>query len=170
MGVLNPSDFGALQLRRRTVVVALVSFERFEWPAPLFPPIVGDALREMMSDRGSRGANNWKSIANEIAPTLVSGNRNHGGAHLGPTRVGKAWASPGVNDPVRIDAAPPAKFVDMPKLTIPMCAVIQGFPRDWVFSGGKAATYRQVGTAFPPPVAAAVGRCIHAAFRDSPSN
>jgi hypothetical protein len=39
-----------------------------------------------------------------------------------------------------------------------MCAVLQGFPKDWVFSGGKTAAYRQVGNAFPPPVAAAAGQ------------
>jgi len=41
----------------------------------------------------------------------------------------------------------------MPKLTVPMAALIQGFPPDWHFTGGKTAAYRQVGNAFPPPVA-----------------
>jgi DNA (cytosine-5)-methyltransferase 1 len=41
-----------------------------------------------------------------------------------------------------------------------MVARLQGFPDNWEFSGKKTNSYRQVGNAFPPPVAAAVGRKI----------
>jgi DNA (cytosine-5)-methyltransferase 1 len=55
----------------------------------------------------------------------------------------------------------------MPKLTVPMVARIQGFDPGWTFVGGKTASYRQVGNAFPPPVATAVGRAIYAALTAS---
>jgi len=45
-----------------------------------------------------------------------------------------------------------------------MTARIQGFPDDWQFSGKKTSSYRQVGNAFPPPVAFAVGKQIHEAL------
>jgi DNA (cytosine-5)-methyltransferase 1 len=51
-----------------------------------------------------------------------------------------------------------------PKLTVTQAALIQGFPDDWKFAGRKTAAYRQVGNAFPPPVAQAVGEQIYAAF------
>ncbi|MFB8104574.1 DNA cytosine methyltransferase [Streptomyces sp. NPDC056007] len=47
-----------------------------------------------------------------------------------------------------------------PMLTVDQAAVIQGFPDNWKFTGGKTAQYRQVGNAFPPPVAHAVGKAI----------
>ena len=50
----------------------------------------------------------------------------------------------------------------MPRLTVRMVARIQGFAADWIFTGGKTASYRQVGNAFPPPVARAVGLSISA--------
>jgi DNA (cytosine-5)-methyltransferase 1 len=50
-----------------------------------------------------------------------------------------------------------------------MAAKLQGFPDDWQFTGGKTAAYRQVGNAFPPPVARAVAiqvrRCLEARAR-----
>jgi DNA (cytosine-5)-methyltransferase 1 len=48
-----------------------------------------------------------------------------------------------------------------PKLTLKMVAKIQGFPDPWEFKGGKTSSYRQIGNAFPPPVAKAVGLSIY---------
>jgi DNA (cytosine-5)-methyltransferase 1 len=38
-----------------------------------------------------------------------------------------------------------------------MVARLQGFPDAWTFSGRKTNAYRQIGNAFPPPVATALG-------------
>jgi DNA (cytosine-5)-methyltransferase 1 len=48
----------------------------------------------------------------------------------------------------------------MPLLTVRMAARIQGFPDWWEFYGKKTPAYRQVGNAFPPPVAKAIGQQI----------
>lgn len=62
------------------------------------------------------------------------------------------------------DELPGPGFVGMPKLTTAQTALLQGFPTDWEFQGRKTSAYRQVGNAFPPPVAAAVGRALREAF------
>ncbi|WP_405614357.1 DNA cytosine methyltransferase [Streptomyces sp. NBC_00076] len=106
-----------------------------------------------------------------VAPTLVGGSRKHGGADLGPTRAKRAWAAMGVdamgvaND--REDCDPERDLFRQagPMLTVEQAAIIQGFPRGWEFQGKKTARYRQVGNAFPPPVAEAVGRAIAAVLR-----
>lgn len=157
--LLNASDFGVPQLRPRVIFVAIRNeyVHNWSWPEALnAPPTVGEALYDMMRANGWRGAKKWKSIANEIAPTLVGGSLKHGGPDLGPTRARKEWATLGV-DGLGLADAPPAKdFVGAPRLTVAMAARLQGFPSDWEFTGGKTASYRQVGNAFPPPVAAAV--------------
>ena len=60
--------------------------------------------------------------------------------------------------------APDPDFVGMPRLTIRMTARIQGFPDSWKFAGLKTATYRQIGNAFPPPVANAVATQLRTAI------
>jgi DNA (cytosine-5)-methyltransferase 1 len=62
------------------------------------------------------------------------------------------------------DNAPGGDFMGMPRLTVRMAARIQGFPDDWKISGKKTAAYRQVGNAFPPPVAHAIGVQVYAAL------
>jgi DNA (cytosine-5)-methyltransferase 1 len=63
-----------------------------------------------------------------------------------------------------VDAPPSADFVGMPRLTVRMAARLQGFPDSWLFTGKKTSAYRQVGNAFPPPVAQAVGESVAAAL------
>lgn len=110
------------------------------------------------------GANAWKAQANTIALTLVGGSKKHGGPDLGPTRAKKAWASIGVCG-MGIASNPPAEFYEgMPKLTAQMAARIQGFSDNWQFHGKKTAAYRQIGNAFPPPVACAVATQIFKAL------
>jgi DNA (cytosine-5)-methyltransferase 1 len=52
----------------------------------------------------------------------------------------------------------------MPRLTVAMVARLQGFPPEWQFYGRKTTAYRQVGNAFPPPVACAVATRLRAAL------
>lgn len=167
--LLEAHQHGVPQLRPRSILVAtrFDIWDDFEWPEPSqSAPSVGEALVELMAESGWRGAEEWAAQADGIAPTLVGGSKKHGGADLGPTRAKRAWAERhGVNALGVADAPPSPDFAGMPKLTVKMAAVIQGFPADWVFAGRKTASYRQVGNAFPPPVAAAVGRQISRALK-----
>lgn len=162
--LFNAADFGVPQLRPRVVIVALRHDIKdvFEWPVPqtFDAPTVGETLLDLMSARGWKGAKKWAERANDIAPTLVGGSKKHGGPDLGPTRAKQAWASLGVNGLSIAEEAPDYDFVGMPRLTVRMAARIQGFDDAWEFSGRKTAAYRQVGNAFPPPVAAAVAQKI----------
>ncbi len=160
--LLNASDFGVSQLRPRVVFVGIRKdlADRFDWPSvgTRVPATVGELLYDLMAANGWRGAAAWRDKANSIAPTLVGGSTKHGGPDLGPTRAKRAWAALGIDGHGIADEAPESDFVGMPRLTIRMTARIQGFPDTWVFAGRKTASYRQIGNAFPPPVAEAVAR------------
>ena len=167
--LLNASDYGVPQLRPRVVIVAIekTRADLFDWPEPNKhnPPTVGETLRDLMAARGWRGADDWAAKADEIAPTIVGGSKKHGGPDLGPTRARAAWATLGVEGRTIAPEAPDPFHNGMPRLTVPMVARIQGFPDDWHFTGAKTNAYRQVGNAFPPPVAEAVSRQIAKALR-----
>ena len=158
--LMNASDFGVPQLRPRVVFVALRReySGSFAWPGQMatVAPTVGETLHDLMAANGWPGAKAWSDAANEIAPTVVGGSLKHGGPDLGPTRARRAWATLGVDGLGIANLAPAPDFDGMPRLTVRMVARLQGFPDSWQFSGGKTASYRQVGNAFPPPFARAV--------------
>jgi len=166
--LINASDYGVSQLRPRVIFVAMRKdiAPYFFWPNPneKSPPTVGELIYDLMAKNGWKGAAWWKETACDIAPTIVGGSKKHGGPDLGPTRARKAWASLGVDGKGIANEPPEKEFNGMPRLTVEMVARIQGFPEDWKFIGSKTNKYRQIGNAFPPPVAQAVGLQIKKAI------
>ncbi|MGP3971367.1 DNA cytosine methyltransferase [Streptomyces sp. 6N223] len=167
--VLHANDYGVPQLRPRFVLVAMrhEDAQWFEWPQETpTGDTVGTALHEMMAADGWLGADAWVEKANAIAPTIVGGSKKHGGADLGPTRAKAAWRKLGVDALGVADAPPNASHpvTFLPKLTTDMVARLQGWGREpeyeWDFTGRKTTKYRQIGNAFPPPVARAIGTSI----------
>ncbi|WP_030024498.1 DNA cytosine methyltransferase [Streptomyces monomycini] len=182
--VIEARDYGVPQLRPRAILVAVrPEFAgHFTWPDPekIELVTVAKALAPTMkkrfgnSEEGRSAYKRWYGKAvTGVAPTLVGGSKKHGGADLGPTRAKKAWLKLGVdamgvaNDPKEMkDPVRDLYSVDGqgnligPKLTVTQAAIIQGFPEQWKFFGRKTAAYRQVGNAFPPPVARAIGEQI----------
>jgi DNA (cytosine-5)-methyltransferase 1 len=173
--VLNACEFGVPQLRPRFILVAMKPgpYAHFEWPAAAGAPLTaGEALHDLMAAGGWEGAEAWARKANGIGATLVGGSRKHGGPDLGPTRARESWRKLGVDGRGLADAPPAADAPagHVPRLTLPMAAAIQGFPPEWRFHGRKTAAYRQIGNAFPPPVARAVGISIRLAIQDARKN
>jgi DNA (cytosine-5)-methyltransferase 1 len=166
--LLNASDYGVAQLRPRTVIVALqrALAGYFEWPEPRRTPAptVGEALLDLMKARGWEHAETWARQADRVAPTLVGGSKKHGGAALGPSRARKSWAQLGVSASALAEDPPAPGYREMPRLTLRMAALLQGFPPEWAFEGRKTSVYRQIANAFPPPVAEAVGSAVSASL------
>jgi len=166
--LVQANHYGLPQQRPRTILVALKEAYApyFTWPIGVVapPPTVGDVLYNEMASNGWEGAKEWAEKANDIAPTIVGGSKKHGGADLGPTRSKQAWEKLGVDGKGLADEAPTKGFAGNPRLTVKMAGIVQGFPSDWEFVGKKTPAYRQVGNAFPPPVAKAIGQAIKKAI------
>ena len=132
---------------------------------------VGEALKDLVSANGWRGAERWATeVATAIGPTLVGGSEKHGGADLGPTRARAQWLRLGVNGIGLADhgVAPGADWPENSpfKLNVRMAARIQGFPDTWKIDEvlRKTNAYKTMGNAFPPPVARAMGVAIRDAL------
>lgn len=168
--LLHASDFGVSQIRPRAILVALKNkyWCHFKWPekSDMEPISVGELLYPAMAELGWERASEWKNKARNIAPTLVGGSKKHGGPDLGPTRAKLAWKNLGVDGHGLADRPPVNGFEGNPRLTVSMTALIQGFPTDWQFAGKKTPAYRQIGNAFPPPVAMALGISIISALKN----
>lgn len=165
--LIQAADYGVPQLRPRYIVLGMniPDWNRFVWPTETHDAkTVGETLVDLMGAEGWKGAAKWAKQANRIAPTVVGGSRLHGGPDLGPTRAKAQWKTLGVDGMGIANSAPPSDtpLDHVPKLTVRMVARIQSFPDSWEFIGGKTAAYRQVGNAFPPIVAKALGTSIHA--------
>jgi DNA (cytosine-5)-methyltransferase 1 len=170
--VLNAKDQGVPQSREVGLLVAFKGdlIDRFEWPQPHAGPCrtVGGTLRDTMGARGWPDAERWAAQADVIAPTIVGGSWDRGGADLGPTGAKRSWARIGVDGGTVADQVPDAHFEWSPALgrrglvplTVDQVALLQGFPPEWQIAGRKTARYRQVGNATPPPLARALGEAI----------
>ncbi|UGT66113.1 DNA (cytosine-5-)-methyltransferase [Nocardia gipuzkoensis] len=178
---IQASRYGVPQLRPRFVLIAMQHhvFQGFEWPEEQDKaPSVGETLRDMMKRKKVFGDDDelqkWVERAKGVAPTIVGGSKKHGGADLGPTRAKLAWKEMGVDGHGLHDDDKPYSRNDRsitalgPKLTPEMVARLQGWNDgefSWEFEGRKTAKYRQIGNAFPPPVAKALGLAIANALK-----
>jgi DNA (cytosine-5)-methyltransferase 1 len=134
---------------------------------------VGEALGPSMGSHGWEDAQRWAAQATSVAPTLVGGSKNRGGADLGPSGTKQKWASMGVNAHSLGNMIPGPDFhwdpalgrEHMVQITVDQAALLQGFSTDWEVTGRKTARYRQIGHASPPPVGEALGSAIARALR-----
>jgi DNA (cytosine-5)-methyltransferase 1 len=175
--VLNAKDYGVPQNREVGLLVAFKGdlIDRFQWPTPHAGPpgTVGRALQKSMGARGWPDAAKWAAQAEVVAPTIVGGSWERGGADLGPTGAKRKWERIGVDGVTIADDVPEATFSWNPSLgrrgrvplTVDQVALLQGFPSDWEIAGRKTARYRQVGNATPPPLAQSLGESIAGVLR-----
>lgn len=173
--VMNACNFGVPQHRELGILVAFRNGGLGEFDAALdavtpTPHLtVGAVLRTSMAARGWLQASEWAAYADRLAPTIVGGSWDRGGADLGPAGSQRAWARLGVEGKSLWDDPPATDFLwdpELPegrvRLTVDQIAELQAFPSYWQVCGRKTARYRQIGNATPPPVARALGAAVRA--------
>jgi len=178
---LNAADFGVPQIRRRVFFVGFDSktaFQCFQIPKPthqwtnrkISEPIYStdDLFKETLpKTMGVREALGLPDMGYDaLAPTLRSGftGKRNTTSVLNSTAGQKVWGDIGIW-PSGVQAnrqkacAFPAKY-DHFRLSVQDCALLQGFPADWHFSGAVYQVLGQIGNSVAPPVAYQVAKAV----------
>lgn len=170
--VHSADDYGVAQKRQRAFLVAIrdsTAAARFAWPTfvpPYYisPMTIYDAIRPVAESRGWKIPDDVKARLSRPAPTITGGSERKTSLNLGRPSVLKVWRSMDVIGKYIPVDPPGADHVGPLRLTLPMLAAIQGFPRDWQFSGTRVEVLRQIANAVPHPMAAYVGASIRLAL------
>ncbi|MGO4562870.1 DNA cytosine methyltransferase [Rhizobium sp. WW_1] len=179
---VNTQDYGIAQNRPRILFIGLRTRDRrhFEMPSrfPERRANVGETLYDLMSANGWSEAKNWAEYCRTATFELDDGAVVQGAqAFTLLGRKGKArklealrWKRSGLDPSGVPDAAPTDELARrngpdfVPGLTIRMRAVLQNFPTEFEFVGGKESVAKQIGNAVAPRMAQAFGLALYSAL------
>ena len=170
---VHAPDFGVPQSRKRVIFVGFASKTdalSFRVPQPTHS-VREDLLSAENHTLGARAALGLGDIGyDSFAPTLRSG-------FTGPrktTSVLNSKASQAAWERLRIwpngvQKSREAATMFPPenghfRLSVQDCAVLQGFPEDWVFEGAAYQVLGQIGNSVCPPVGYAIARAVSKAL------
>lgn len=175
-GVLNAADYGVGQSRRRAVLIAS-AVQQVAPPEPTHSELGGN------EDLFGGFVAPWRTMADTLgwgatdrpAPTVTSGGAKTGGAEPFPTNARKiltdaqdrgawAWKRPATTVQADNRIAPPGhrdRAGGEPqfgpgtiRINVPEAGLLQSFPPDYPWQGGKNKGHEQAGNAVPPLLAA----------------
>ncbi len=166
---LAAHDFGVPQARRRVFFVgfrAARDAARWVQPTPTHGDVEG-LFGELLPRNTTRKSLGLPDLGvDEVAPTLRSGftgPRNTTGI-LNSAAALKVWNSLQVwPNGVQLTRSLAAAYTPENghfRMSVADCALLQGFPADWRFSGAVYQALGQIGNSVCPPVAYAVARQV----------
>lgn len=192
IATLNAADYGAAQRRVRLLLVATSDHTLPDFPEPTHDKAarlgrkpwvtLGEALDSLPAPEEADVVRPKGARAELLrALTPGAGIKTHGrvmnnrpSGHWGyrqdsfladlelPSRTIRAAATP---DWVRMPGES-----DLRRLTRRECAALQGFPREWAFSGTSSSAFRQIGNAVQVDVAEMMGDVLQAALAAGEAN
>jgi DNA (cytosine-5)-methyltransferase 1 len=182
--ILHAADFGVSQRRQRLIIVGTRT-PGFEWPNPTHGSTAARPwvpAREILDNSAPIGEPNISKVtyakSPDLRPSPWDGHLwNGGGRPINPEGlVPTLLASMGGNKTPWLDEAGvvPAYHAHLlagnsprsgtvsgaRRITVDEAALVQGFPREMVWSGPRSSQYRQIGNAVPVKLAQAVGAAL----------
>ncbi len=179
---MHAADFGIPQVRRRVFFVGFKNkkaFDKYEIPRHSYswdhltndnnqnanlPLLFKDELPKTMGARKSLGLKNIGY--DSLAPTIRSGftGKRNTTSILNSKAGQKSWGDlkiwpNGVQGSREKASQFPAENGDF-RLSVQDCALLQGFPAEWIFSGAVYQIIGQIGNSVVPPVAYSVAKSI----------
>ena len=194
--LLDAKDYGLPQDRQRIFIVGVRKDLEYEFEFP--KPTHGPGLKPYVTMK-DYGVKDIHSLETEVFRDGKSHGRDYFGARYMsrnrlrkwndvsftiPADAGQVPADPSCKKMWKIDI-PKIKDADWPefrknhsddiaddliRMSWRQCAAIQGFPKDYKFSGDVKSIYRQIGNAVPPPMMQQVAECIKPYFEGKESS
>lgn len=167
--VLSAAEFGIPQVRSRVFFVGYRrkrDIARFDEPQPTHhePGAVVEGRQATLGARAALGLPDTGHDA--LAPTLrstLTGPR-HTTSILSSASAQRAWGRLGIwpNGVAATREAASAFPADNGhfRLSVPDCALLQGFPEWWTFDGAVYMALGQIGNSVAPPIAYSVGLAV----------
>lgn len=162
--VVDAADFGVPQHRDRLFVVGFkdaAARARFRWPQPTHAPpgsLFGAPYRTVRQALSLGDAPHRSGPKENAKPGQLQGMRLLDVDAPAFTVGGHSFDlldRPAPCDPQKDGAV---------RLTVEQCALLQGFPPGWQWTGNKGSQHRQVGNAVPPALGEAMGRAVRIAL------
>lgn len=170
--VLDASEFGVPQIRKRVFLIAFRDGMKVRWPRPTHkdrPVRAWDALRDTKSDDPPRCGGSWTGLLPSIpegqnylfhtseggGEPLFGYRRRYWSFLLKLAKARPSWTIPAQPGP----SSGPFHWDNRPLSPLEMQR-LQTFPSTWRFAGGYRDQVRQIGNATPPLLAEIVGRMI----------
>ena len=166
---LRAEMFGVPQVRRRVVFVGFRrkrDAARYAQPQPTHAPY-GSSSEQLPVCMGAREALGLVDIGlDALAPTIRSSltGPRHTTSIVSSVSAHRAWERLGIwPNGVSSSRERASLFVaknDLFRLSVPDCALLQGFPETWHFMGATYMALGQIGNAVPPPMAYSVASSV----------
>lgn len=189
-GVLNSADFGAPQSRERLIIIGSLD-GKFIWPEKTHSKTeegklkkwngIGSVIKELKEEKPEyRDFNattknylklipeggNWRDLPSLMHEEAIGGAyRSWGGRSGFLRRLSYGKASPTITQSPSSKATMLCHPTETRPLSVGECARIQQFPDYWIFCGGLAAKYKQIGNATPIGLAEVIGLSIIKSYR-----
>jgi DNA (cytosine-5)-methyltransferase 1 len=152
-GVLNSADYGVGQSRRRAVLIAS-AVRTVAPPEPTHSELGGgeDLFGGCLAPWRTMSETAGWGVTDRPAPTVTSGGAKTGGAEPFPTNARKILTD--AQD--RGAWTPHPDRPDTIRISVAEAGLLQSFPADYPWQGGKNKGHEQAGNAVPPLLAAHV--------------
>jgi DNA (cytosine-5)-methyltransferase 1 len=160
--LLNAADYGVPQLRQRVFIIGVRNDINFEYSYPL----------PTHNAEGSGGLKKWVSVGNALTelpdPDTDNNVPNHEyskyklrfNGYIGHRAIDHNKPAPTVT--ARGDDKGGVVVLHHPnnerRMSCRELAIVQSFPKNYVFSGTRSSVYRQIGNAVPPLLGYAVAK------------
>lgn len=156
--VLDAADYGVPQNRERFILIGRRDGGRIVWPAVTHTEGGGLFTKPWvtMADALGWGADDKVALRRGAGMIDRHGDRPPCIAGERPAPTIRAGSHGGGNNLLRTRT----QMDDAIRVEVWEAAVLQGFPADYIFTGGRTAQATQVGNAVPPPLAEAIGRAL----------